>query len=549
MDTREKIFHARDELTQEEILKLVEEIRTSPDLARDLYGEAVVDQLLSLSLNPRRRDFVEQVLERLPEPEAERFPVRAAEHRRARLRVPVRPWGWWVTAVAASILVLLGVYVHRALQQLAVRAELGPSLGVVARVQGAPLLERGGARRPLVPDEPVFARDRLLSQGPGTEVSIRYRDASEIRLGPESVLVFAARGPPPGKRLSLDRGVLTAHITPQPQGAPMCLDTPHAEIRVVGTEFVTAAGADSTRIDMTEGEVRVRNKRSGEFADLKAGYYAVVGARTVVAARPAVGAPAFPSDRVRAGVQVLYTFEEGGGSLVRDVAGVGLPLDLVIDDVTAAQWLPGGGLALRKPTIIASRGPARKITAACRASGELTLEAWIRPASTQQGTMGGPIGQVRIVTLSQDYGAPNFMLGQVLDTYHLRFLIGRQAREEELTVTTLRKTVTTRLTHVVWTRDSSGAMRCYLDGREADAAHYSGPRSGSATPGPGPVTVPGDFGAWREHFRLALGDEFLRERAWLGEFHLVAVYGRALSADEVARNHRAGLVRARRAAK
>ncbi len=114
------------------------------------------------------------------------------------------------------------------------------------------------------------------------------------------------------------------------------------------------------------------------------------------------------------GAVVLYTFE-GDGDWVRDVSGEGEPLDLQVADPGAVSWLQGGGLEVRESTLIASAGPATRITQAVRASGSFTLEAWVRPANTTQA------GPARLVTLSRDTGARNFTLGQNQEDYLVRF--------------------------------------------------------------------------------------------------------------------------------
>jgi hypothetical protein len=67
---------------------------------------------------------------------------------------------------------------------------------------------------------------------------------------------------------------------------------------------------------------------------------------------------------------------------------------------------------------------------------------------------------------------------------------------------------------VVCTRDASGVVRIYLDGVER-ASRAVG-------------------------YRLALANELTGDRPWLGEFHLVAIYDRALSQAEVSQNFEAG---------
>lgn len=110
----------------------------------------------------------------------------------------------------------------------------------------------------------------------------------------------------------------------------------------------------------------------------------------------------------------LYPFDEGGGDLIRDRAGSGSPLDLTIRQPGSVRWLPGGGIAITAPTVIASQAPARRLVETFQASGELTLEAWIQPGNLTQA------GPARIVTLSRDTGERNLTLGQNGPAYQVR---------------------------------------------------------------------------------------------------------------------------------
>ncbi len=55
-----------------------------------------------------------------------------------------------------------------------------------------------------------------------------------------------------------------------------------------------------------------------------------------------------------------------------------------------------------------------------------------------------------------------------------------------------------------------------------------------------PVPVPRDFRTWDPTYHLLLGNEGTMNRAWRGEFHLVAVYDRPLTPEEVSQNFSAG---------
>lgn len=114
------------------------------------------------------------------------------------------------------------------------------------------------------------------------------------------------------------------------------------------------------------------------------------------------------------GALALYTFDEREGDTVRDRAKGPAPLDLRIADPSAVEWIAGGGLAVRKPTLIATPGPASRLAAAMVASGACTLDVWIVPANRTQA------GPARIVTLSADTARRNFTLGQKGAGYEVR---------------------------------------------------------------------------------------------------------------------------------
>ncbi|MCK9995419.1 MAG: putative Ig domain-containing protein [Candidatus Krumholzibacteria bacterium] len=232
--------------------------------------------------------------------------------------------------------------------------------------------------------------------------------------------------------------------------------------------------------------------------------------------------PALGQGRVTDGQQALYGFEEGSGSTVHDISGVGSPLDLAINDPGAVTWIPGGGLTLNLPALISSAGPATKIIESAMTSNALTVEAWVTPANTTQD------GPARIVTLSEDPYVRNFTLGQGAyevgsNIYSMRL----RSTETDLnglpSLATDPGSLTTTLTHVVFTRDAGGTNNLYMDGVLV------------ATDNPG-----GDLSNWDTSYALALGNEAIDDRPWLGDYHLVAIFDRALSGVEVQQNFTAG---------
>jgi hypothetical protein len=217
-----------------------------------------------------------------------------------------------------------------------------------------------------------------------------------------------------------------------------------------------------------------------------------------------LGMQAVTSIRAINGLQVLYTFEEGTGTKIHDVSGVGTPLHLRVKNKDATSWV-AGGLAINQPTRIESEGAANKIVNACRATNEITIEVWIKPAKVIQNSAA------RIVTLSSDNSDDlNFTLQQGLasqrsDFYAIRVRT-QTNKNGEPALSTPAGSVTTELSHVVYTRDAKGVAKLYINGVERSTR-----------------TANGNFSNWENGWRLNLGNEVDEDRrAWLGEYYLVA---------------------------
>ena len=226
-----------------------------------------------------------------------------------------------------------------------------------------------------------------------------------------------------------------------------------------------------------------------------------------------------PGPRSSDGLLVLYTFDEGGGDLVHDTAGTDPPIDLGIGADGGTRWVDGG-LAVESASRIQSAGPDDRISAAGRASGEITVEAWITPANVTQD------GPARVVSLSLDSGTRNITLGQgrwgddPTDVYDVRLRTSETDPNGSDSLTTIAGAAKAELQHVVFTRASDGARAIWVDG----STRIHG-------------TIGGDLSTWADGMPLILANEAVVERPWLGTFHLVALYDRALEEEEIARHY------------
>ena len=226
--------------------------------------------------------------------------------------------------------------------------------------------------------------------------------------------------------------------------------------------------------------------------------------------------------RVTDGLQALYTFEAEGGTIF-DVSGLEMPLDLAVSDPQAVEWADGG-LAIAPPVILS--GAAGRLTEAIKSGDAITLEAWVKPLESDAP------GLRRIITLSNGPAERNFILAQDGKTYHaglrttdasgtdvnasLKSIVGGTADPDELM-------------HVVFARARNGEARLCINSKCVASR-----------------TISGDFSEWDgdEKFKLALGNEFdadgNADRAWSGEYHMIAIYDRALTSEEVVQNYEVG---------
>ncbi|MEM9479120.1 MAG: DUF1592 domain-containing protein [Verrucomicrobiota bacterium] len=220
--------------------------------------------------------------------------------------------------------------------------------------------------------------------------------------------------------------------------------------------------------------------------------------------------------RVTEGVQILYKFADAEGTVVRDQSRTGKPLDLHIENPKAVKRSPGS-LTINGKTRIGAKEKPKSLVQSIKKTSQLTIEAWITPANADQK------GPARIVTLSKNGTERNFTLGQDGTKYDVRFRLPGKNKNGTPSTSTGAGTVTPQLTHVIYTRGVSGDANIFLNGRRFASR-----------------TVRGELGSWDEDYHFSLGDEITGGRAWKGTYHLVAVFNRELSPNEVLQNFRAG---------
>jgi hypothetical protein len=375
-------------------------------------------------------------------------------------------------------------------------------------VQGEVAVQTDNGRIPAKVELGLIPGQEIFTGGKSSYVVIKVLDGTRIHLSADASLRLVSDVKAgAGRGFLLSRGMLRAEVAKQPAGAPMIFATPGADARVLGTELVLFAGADSTRLEVRTGKVRLTRRDDGMSVDVAAG-----GAATA----PKTGSFSVKPARAYAGLQSLYLFHEGQGNTVHDVAAAGAPLDLrILKGKTS--WAPSG-LTIDGNPVLKSDAAASRIIDACRKSQEITLEAWIHPSRAALDFEGA------IVSLSTDVQERNFALAQNGGSLDAALRISTSDGGGRPLLSTAKGSCEAKLTHLVFTRTAAGQERLFVNGAERAARSRSG-----------------SFATWNETFHLFMGNESFEERPWAGTLSLVAIYSQALPPAEVVRNFKAGL--------
>lgn len=221
--------------------------------------------------------------------------------------------------------------------------------------------------------------------------------------------------------------------------------------------------------------------------------------------------------RVTDGLVASYSLDSARDGVFRDQQSASDPIHLRIDKPQSVLQRSGGSQIVSS-VLIASDGPARRMTSDIKAKDELSVEVWLKPRNLD---LTGP---ARIVSLSLNPSLRNFTLGQEKGQLEFRVRTTSTDGNGLPGVMTPESSLVLERTHVVVTRSSAGKLAIYLNGRESASKQ-----------------VDGTFKNWDEEYRLSLVNELTNDRPWLGDLFLVAIYNRALSDAEVQQNFNAGL--------
>ena len=187
--------------------------------------------------------------------------------------------------------------------------------------------------------------------------------------------------------------------------------------------------------------------------------------------------------RIDDGLVSLWGFEEGSGTVVHDISGVGTPMDLTIQAPSETAWIDGALVFVGSAAAVTD-GAATKLTDAVRASGGLTFEAWISQTQLRTHLAWTPDQCVGGTMVEKCHAGPGF-LHVPADQRHPAHS-GFSPSGTPVAVVP-----SSGLTHVVFAvSEIDGKARLYVDGvHQATVNRWAG------------------LEQWNESFPLAIGNE------------------------------------------
>ena len=131
-----------------------------------------------------------------------------------------------------------------------------PVIALLRRAAGEVFVLSPNGRRRAMPNEPLAPDEGLEVAGPHGQASLEFPDQTRIDVNPDSTLERLVEKQ--GKRtFALTRGSIVASVTKQAAGRSVAVSTPHAEVTVLGTQFLLVVTPDSSRVEVREGRVRM----------------------------------------------------------------------------------------------------------------------------------------------------------------------------------------------------------------------------------------------------------------------------------------------------
>ncbi len=237
-----------------------------------------------------------------------------------------------------------------------------PVIARLEEAEGEVYVVSGAGRILAEPGQDLFAGHEIQS-GEGGFAVVRYPDATRLELGADSTLRLSSAADALGKKVFLTQGVVMADVAQQPEGRPLVMATPFAEVRGLAARFLTAITPGATRVELEDGQLQMSPMNAGPPVQMAAGSYAVAGAAGgPTAPRPLPMRLTEDKAAIRLGKAIQASAFSADGGLFASAVGDGVVKvwDAPSRQVRSVLALPSLGV-----TVLAFSADGKMLAAAC----------------------------------------------------------------------------------------------------------------------------------------------------------------------------------------
>jgi len=502
----ERYLEDRDSLTGDELELLVATLAESPDLAAELKGQLVVDELLAQKLAIDRGRFADQVEQRVRDYllGEEELTTRAVDLRNlaerqletSHAKVRRRQWTRVWLGVAAMIVLFAGGYAayHYAPQW--------QSIARIEGVTGEAVLIRGDKQLSVAEVSRLYDGDQIKSSSNGA-VRIVYHDGVRLRLGGQTAIQLSRGENPNQKQIHLHSGDITAQVTPQTH--PLIIKTPVATAEVLGTEFFLSVDPETTRLEVRRGRVRLNHLTRNKSVIVAANQFGLADTHDV-----SLREVLWPSDRNG----VTFLFQNNDQARWAMDTETDVLQSYTLASRGNAQWNADYAMRLDDGAFVTPNEAATAVLASCRATKTISWEAMITPREVNQ------LGPAHVISLLSDECSVSILQDE-------KRLILRVKHFEDVHEQVIGQLRDARPHHVACVL-SEGVATCFLNGRQTSRENVPNDlfvRAGSE-----------NKSSEKYSSELLFGQAFEAAPAWAGDVEGVAIYSRTLAKEEVAKN-------------
>ena len=296
-DILSRFLEDRESLSEAEFKALLAALKADAHASRDLKDLLILDDLCSQAISADRNNFKAQVAQRLRDLRKDRqwaagdLVKRFHEKSAPRIERPKHAFRPWPVVAAAAVLVLAV-----SLALLRPWTPVTPDIASVETSAEGLRLKRGESELSASAGSIVRGGDTILNRTDHEVALALLGEDSRISMQADSEL--SLRRGDEGTHIQLIRGALHARLAPQDPARPVIFDTPHAEVRVIGTELHLALGENNAvRVEVYKGRVQATRKEDGGTLALEAGRYATIApGKELVTAALVAAAPALVAE-------------------------------------------------------------------------------------------------------------------------------------------------------------------------------------------------------------------------------------------------------------